>query len=296
MPDADMNGTPVIDVTSTDITLQPGEEVTYCFYFHTSNTSPVAVNKWVGDMTTGSHHLIVFTGGPAMPDGLDMTNSCGLGTSAQNPPTWVFASQTLHSELDLPADDGGGKPLAEVIQPNSEVAIQMHYLNSTDNVLTAHDTVKAYALASGTQYTPTAAYNTYNNSISIPPHATGFTVTASCPAPPGKIWLMSTHAHKQMVDAKVSDASTMLVDSTDWEHPNVKTWDATPFYAVGATDLTWSCTYDNTGPNANNTVVSGASAATNEMCMATGYYFPASASKICLVDAQIPTADHCFCQ
>ena len=35
-----------IDETSTDITLTPGEEVTYCWYFHTKNTSPIVINKW----------------------------------------------------------------------------------------------------------------------------------------------------------------------------------------------------------------------------------------------------------
>ena len=40
--------------------------------------------------------------------------------------------------------------------------------------------------------------------------------------------------------------------------------------------LTWQCTYDNTGSNG---VVSGPSAQTNEMCMATGYYFPATGPK-----------------
>src|SRR5438132_2795912 len=76
-PDAaDPNGTPVFDITSTDIMLQPGQEVTYCYFFHTPNTAAVAVNKWVADMTPGSHHMIFFTGGAAHADGLDMTGSC----------------------------------------------------------------------------------------------------------------------------------------------------------------------------------------------------------------------------
>src|SRR4051794_11578467 len=78
----DANGTPVFDIKTSDIMLTPGQEVTYCYYFHTPNLTTVAVNKWVADMTPGSHHLIFFTGGPAHADGLDMTNSCGLGTSA----------------------------------------------------------------------------------------------------------------------------------------------------------------------------------------------------------------------
>ena len=38
--------------------------------------------------------------------------------------------------------------------------------------------------------------------------------------------------------------------------------------------MTWDCVYDNTGTNADSTIYAGQSARTNEMCMATGYYFP----------------------
>ena len=298
-PDApDMNGTPAFDVTSTDVQLQPGQEVTYCYYFHTPNTAAIPVNKWVSDMTPGSHHMILFLGGPSMPDGLDMTNSCGLGTSAsaQNTPKWVYASQTPHQEQDLPADDGGGKPLAQLIQPNTEAAFQMHYLNTTDNVLTVHVELKAYALAANAAYTQTDAYITYNNSISIGPGATNVTVSATCSVPTQKFWTMSTHDHKQGIHTDVKDGTNMVFQSTDWEHPGAQVWDSSPFYAFSGGKLTWECTYDNTGDNKANTVVAGPSAQTNEMCMAVGYYFPATGPKVCLYDTQIPTADHCYCQ
>jgi hypothetical protein len=90
---------------------------------------------------------------------------------------------------------------------------------------------------------------------------------------------MSTHSHKQSVATSVLDGSNMIFSSTDWQHPGAQNWNAPSFYTFTATNLTWSCTYDNTGSNAGNTVVAGPSAQTNEMCMATGYYFPATAPK-----------------
>jgi hypothetical protein len=77
----------------------------------------------------------------------------------------------------------------------------------------------------------------------------------------------------------VDDASNAIFSSTDWQHPGSMNWMATPFYTFTATKLTWTCTYDNTGDNANNTVVSGTSASTDEMCMATGYFFPSTGPK-----------------
>ena len=57
---------------------------------------------------------------------------------------------------------------------------------------------------------------------------------------------------------------------------------ASPFYAFSTNNLTYECTYNNTGPNADTTVVDGPSAVTNEMCMATGYYFPAAKPLLCI--------------
>ncbi len=48
-------------ISSSEFSLVPGQEVTKCFYFHTPNTEALQVNKWVSDMTPGSHHMIVFT-------------------------------------------------------------------------------------------------------------------------------------------------------------------------------------------------------------------------------------------
>jgi len=272
-------------IQSTDTVINAGQEVTYCYYFHTPNTANVVVNKWVSDMTPGSHHMIFFTGGPDHADGLDTSNSCGIGTSVNSISKWVFASQTAHLEEDLPGDDGTGKPLAQIIAPNTLGAFQMHYLNATDGPLTVHVKLSAYALADNVPYTETDAYITYNQDISIPPGSTGTDATATCPTPPGvKFWTMSTHSHKQSVETKVMDGSSMVVDSTDWEHPTVTSWNTMPFFTYASNSVTWNCHYKNDGEtappdNSATTIKAGPSAQTNEMCMATGYFFPATGPK-----------------
>ncbi len=270
------------ELTSPDIMLMPGQEVTYCYYFHTPNTQTLAINKWVSTLAPGSHHMIMFLnpGGSQPADGT-IDQNCGLGGSGSlgNLPVWTYATQTEYQEEDLPADDGTGKPLAQNIAANSAGYFQMHYLNATQNAITAHVDLKAFALAGGAPYTETEAYVTYNNDIKIPPGATNFVVTASCPVPATKFWTMSTHSHKQSIATAVMDGTSTIFSSTDWQHPGAQNWDPPTFYTFTATQLTWSCTYDNTGSNAANTVVAGSSAQTNEMCMATGYYFPATAPK-----------------
>ena len=277
----DPNGTVAFEITSPDVMLMPGQEITYCYYFHTPNKETLAINKWVSELAPGSHHMIMFLnpGGSQPADGT-IDQNCGFGGGgATNLPVWTYATQTEHQEEDLPADDGGGKPLAQNIAAGSAGYFQMHYLNASQSAINAHVDLKAYALPQGTSYTETEAYVTYNDDISIPPNATNFVVTASCPVPATKFWTMSTHSHKQSVATEVMDASSMIFSSTDWQHPGSKDWTASPFYTFSSPMLTWSCTYDNTGSNAGMTVVSGSSAQTNEMCMATGYYFPATTPK-----------------
>ena len=72
---------------------------------------------------------------------------------------------------------------------------------------------------------------------------------------------------------KVNDGSAMVLDSMDWEHPTAKDWNAPTFFSFASNNVSWSCMYNNpTG----NTIHEGQSAQTNEMCMMTGYYFPAT--------------------
>jgi hypothetical protein len=272
----------VFEVTSTDITLAPGDEKTFCFYFHTPNTKLAAVNKWVSDMTPGSHHMIYYASlGAQPPDGtIDECESNGVP---------IFGTQVAHEEVIFPTDDGAGKALAQDVDANTAGFFQMHYLNSTDSQLTAHVTLKAFALEEGLAYTKTDMFATYNNDIAIGKGATDVPVSATCDVPDAKFWSMSTHSHKQSTATKIQDGGAMVFQSTDWEHPGTERFDPA-FFQFASGRVTWECLYDNTGDNADRVVTAGPSAQTDEMCMATGYYFPATGAKGCIV-----AAGQCLC-
>jgi hypothetical protein len=256
-------------------------------------------------MTPGSHHMIMFTTGntDVQPVGTYSASNCGIGNigAAQNRPVWTYAAQTVESEVELPTDDGEGKPLAQVIAPNTAGFFQMHYLNATDEVLNVSVTLNAEALPIDAVYTQTAAYITYNAGLSIKPTATnggapsvanGGIATKTCNTPANtKFWMISTHAHKQAVKTEVKNgmpaSSAVAFMSEDWEHPGTQTWMQAPFYtfndASGANRLTYTCTYVN---DTNRTITSGDSAQTDEMCMATGYMFPSAEPTFCVCTQQ----------
>jgi hypothetical protein len=282
-PDSPTATTHDLLIESPDIAIDPGQEITYCWYFRTPNTKMLAIKHWQSTMTPGSHHMILFTSTTDLkPPGTVSAVDCGVGGS--NFPVWTYSAQTPEADLALPADDGTGKPVAMELPPNQAGFFQMHYNNRSDQQIKAHVVVTGDALPDGAAYTKTAAYVTFNGNISIPP------MTAPTPGDlesmsanvtsTSKFWLMTTHAHKHAIHTDVRDGTTtgaMVVESTDWEHPTVQRWEA-PFYSFGTGKLTYECTYYN--PTVN-TIRTGDSAQTDEMCMASGYFFPASKPVFC---------------
>jgi hypothetical protein len=276
-------------VVSTDITIDPGQEITYCYYFRTPNTEPMAISKWKSVMTPGSHHMIMYTTTTdLMPPGTVSASNCGQSASTSNPSIWTYAAQNVDTEVQLPLDDGAGKPLAQLIAPNTPAYFQMHYLNPSDQPIQVHVTLNADALAAAAPYTLTAPFITHNFGIRIPAMAMGYTETKTCQTPPGaKFWTLSSHTHKQAVKTVVRSgaaASTNIpFESTDWEHPGSKNYMTAPFFTFDNNQLSFSCTWNN--PTTRE-IRFGQSAATDEMCMATGYFFPASAPITCACVAQ----------
>ncbi len=277
--------TPAFTIESSDITVNPGEEFTKCFYFTTPNTDKVVVAKWVSEMSPGSHHMIMFRTltGDQPADGT--VDDCSGAIAVP-----IYGTQVAHEEIQFPDDDGFGQPLGQELY-ETKGYFQMHYFNATSEALSAKVKISAYALIPEIaehvgNYTKTDLVATYNNDIAIPPHAMDLKVTATCPAIEDvNIWQMSTHSHKQSVATKISDGSAMVFESTDWEHPGDRRWSAPEFHTFSSGEMTWECTYTNMGENQDRTIRAGQSAKTDEMCMMTGYYFPANGPRGCVMDS-----------
>ncbi|HEY5949474.1 MAG TPA: hypothetical protein VIV40_28465 [Kofleriaceae bacterium] len=282
-------------LVSPEITIEAGQEITYCWYFKTPNTETFSIKHWVSKMTDGSHHMIVFfTPQLGMPEGTVSSTQCGVGGASTNVPSWIYAAQNVDQDLMLPSDDGTGSPLGIDVAPGQAGYVQMHYFNTTDAAIKAHVTINAEAHDAGVTATKTAAYVTFNGQISIPAAMNGVPATATatntCPIPSTqKVWLMSTHAHKQAVHTEVRNGAATSTDvvfaSDDWEHPGFKAWMAMPFYTFSTGKLTYECKYVN--PN-TYPISTGDSAATDEMCMASGYIFPATKATICYNNFIVP--------
>ncbi len=267
-------------IVSPMVEIDPGDEVTYCFYFKTKNTTELAIQKWASRMTTGSHHMIVYlTPTDLQTPGTLSTRDCGFGASTTA--VWTYSAQTSDAEAAMPADDGTGTPVGQLIKSGQSGFIQMHYLNASDNVLRAQVQLNAYAYAEDVRITPAAPFVTYDTRINLGPGSPAAPkpgmVTASCTVSPSeKFYVLSTHTHKQSVHTSVKDGAATVFDSVSWEHPGEETWNTAPFFSFTSGKLTYQCDYMNP---TNKVITTGDSAVDNEMCMAIGYYFPAVGGK-----------------
>jgi hypothetical protein len=271
---------------SPTIDIDPGAEVTYCYYFRTPNTGELLIQRWASHMTPGSHHMILYlTPTDQQPPGTMSPTNCGI-TKGTGGPVWTYSAQTPDAESQLPSDDGNGNPVGQVIKARQSGFLQMHYLNATDSVIHAHVELNAYAYPDSVQVTPAAPFVTSNLDIQLmpgsPTNPTMGMVNGSCPVPldptgkPPRFFMMTTHTHKQGVHTFVKDGATTVFDSMNWEHPGTAIWPTPPtsqFYTFKSDTLFYQCEYLN--PN-NRTILTGDSAATDEMCMAIGYFFPAA--------------------
>src|SRR5215468_769790 len=78
-----------------DVNPGPDGEVTYCYYFQTSNTTEQEIQRWASHMTPGVHDMILYLTqtNQQPPDTMSRTD-CGFVQHAGGP-VWTYAAQTL---------------------------------------------------------------------------------------------------------------------------------------------------------------------------------------------------------
>jgi hypothetical protein len=264
-----------IAVDAPAFTLQPGEEKFYCYYTTLPNAEATGIHRMASSMTPGSHHMIVFKSRTAQqPDGtLAECENFGMGSAGLTDiPMWLFAAQDPEVQFTMPEDVG------IAVAPNQPVIVNMHYINLSDEPLTASVHVELEAYQPSVTFTQAHSYITFNTQIDVPPGAQG-SAGGSCDVPPNaQFVLMSTHSHKYTTSVQVRDGDRMVLETRDWAHATVGTWES-PYYQFTSGKLDYRCEYTNTS---NQRLETGESAIANEMCMAAGVYFPAHGDTFCL--------------
>src|SRR5262245_60692597 len=213
-----------IAISTPELVLAAGEEKTYCFFTTLPTKAPIGVQRYRSSMTEGSHHMIVFLlREAAKPDGTFVECSKGGLASGLDVPVWAYASQEPEGQLEMP--DGVGVQLAA----GQPLMIQMHYLNASGGELRAHVDVEIDPYEEGVEYVPASVFATFNTEIVVPPGGKA-AVEGSCDVPEdANFFVLSTHSHRFTTRAQAHDGESMLIDTTDWEHPGVIQWKQQPY-------------------------------------------------------------------
>jgi hypothetical protein len=256
---------------SGQVTIQPNQEQYWCLYKTIPGSSSTNIGAFQSWMSKGaSHHFITFQGSPGgMADGALQT--CAIGNGK-----WVYATSVAGQIIELKMPDGVGLSMPA----GTQLILNMHFVNPQSTPISPVLKLNVL-LAKNVQY-QAATMVSFNAGINVPPGGMQ-TVMGGCSAPVGsKFFAITTHTHKHATESKVNFISggkvQNIVDTTDWESPDVGLWYAPNYLTVNSGDsFTYSCAYTNTGSTA---VTVGETAAFNEMCMAIGYFFPAG-SAVC---------------
>jgi hypothetical protein len=259
---------------SGQITIQPNSEAYYCYYKTIPGSAAIQVGAFQSWMSTGSsHHFITYEATSAgTPDGT--VQPC-QGVAGK----WVYATSVPGQVIELKMPDGVGLSM----NAGTQLVLNMHFVNSGSAAVSP--TLKLNVLfAKNVQY-QAGTMISFNAGINVPPAGPNGpgtqTVRGTCTAPAGsKFFAITSHTHKHATTTDVNYVSggqtQNVVHTTDWESPDVGLFYAPSFLETKAGDsFTYSCAYSNTTSQA---VLVGETAASNEMCMAIGYYFPAGSA------------------
>jgi hypothetical protein len=268
-PPASADGFQIV-LPAGSVTITPGEEAYYCYDKVVPGGQAINAGAFQSWMTTGaSHHFITYMG-----SGTDGALTGGpVGAAACNPTgNWVYATSTSGQVIELKMPDGVGIPMPA----NQILILNMHFINPGST--NASPEVKLNVLYQKNFQYAAQSMVSFNAGIYVAPGGTQ-TLTGRCIPPAGsKFFTYTTHAHHFSTELDVNYVSggvtTNIVKSTQWDAPQVALWNAPNFLTIKSGDqITYSCSYKNTS---GITVTLGETAASNEMCMSIGYFFPAA--------------------
>jgi hypothetical protein len=271
------------------LTMQSGEENTKCVTVNLNNPEGAYVRRARADISTGSHHMIVYTSSATEEDPVPKNCMPFSGILSGEHP--IFMAQNPHSELEFPTDENG-TPVGFEIPPYQMVKLEMHYINTTKYPLEVMGKISLDTVPLSTVVTKSDIAFWGTTQINIPPNSTGDTGVLFQPALAGtKAFALSTHQHHLGTEMLVwyaegaDDPNKMLVaEGKNWADPPLELF-AKPldFPASGGSTyspkgLAFQCKWNNTTPN---TVTFG-EGFNDEMCFVLQYYFPSQGFQLCL--------------
>ncbi|HEX4475417.1 MAG TPA: hypothetical protein VH142_10100 [Polyangiaceae bacterium] len=270
------SATSFADVTfHTEGFVPAGGEATDCTYVALpADRGEIAVNHAESHFTPGSHHFLVFrTNSTSVPDGGATVHPCTDLEQVGNFKGTYYEAQAPDSSRALPPG------VAHLFEPGEVLLLTSHYLNTTTSDLQPKVSFVLHTMDPKKVEQEAGSIFFYNPSIVIPPLAQ-VSATRVCPLSTDiHLALLWSHMHSRGVDFKATSSDQTvqqslgdLYDSSQWSEPAPRAFPYDPSIPLpSGSSISYTCNYDNT---TSKQIVQGPSAATNEMCILHGMYWP----------------------
>jgi hypothetical protein len=257
-----MNGDAAV-LTMTPFPVAAGGEVFMCQTFANPWGVDVDVSKFESHMTTGSHHMLLLFEDNATDGAL---HSCSGLTFGPMP----YGAQQPDNAVTYPAGIGAA------IKATQGFNLVVHYLNASPNAIMANVQVQLHRAPAGSVTERAGVF--FLNNVSglypgIPPGATQTISAQYTTTIPMNILYAVAHMHSRSTNLTATYGNQMLYSTNSWDNAPNQLYQPAVMLPAG-TVIQWSCTINNTTPN---TLTFGESAATNEMCIFDGQYYPVPA-------------------
>ncbi|HEY5920339.1 MAG TPA: hypothetical protein VIV11_01655 [Kofleriaceae bacterium] len=264
---------------------EPGSELWKCNVTDLASTEWLAVNRVESVQNDSVHHMDLMAVALAAPDLQPGEYDCA-DVYAQYPRLMddgilIYASQQAEQHIQLPPGTA-----AELL-PRLRVMHEIHYVNSTEETVTAFSKINAY------KYPPEQVERTIwggavrDLDISVPAGASGHVEWTRCTMNADvDVLFMSSHTHKlaeRTVIRSFNGTATgdVMYTNTDWHAPPLQDFTAAPIHVPQGAGFEFECHYKNAG----TTDVHWGFTADDEMCQIALVYTPGETTRKCEVVA-----------
>jgi hypothetical protein len=277
-PTSPPSGLPDVDF-AFDTVVPAGAELLRCTYgVFPSDRGVIAAPGAESHYTPGSHHMLAYrTNLKTVP--MQGVYDCQDGGGSSMVTGSYYEAQQPDSMRSLPPG------IAHEFQPGEILLMQAHYINTTSADVNAHVELRIHTMNLADVQQEAGSIMFSNGNISVAPHAksrSSMTCTLPSDFNPALLW---SHMHSRGIhfEATTDDAAAAaslgtLYSNDDWSEPQPRDYPYAPPVVLHANShITFSCDFQN---DTDQTFTFGQSAATNEMCILHGMYWPRMTSSM----------------
>jgi hypothetical protein len=259
-------------VVSMQLTVKPGEELHQCQYVALPSDQDINVVAVSHQYSAGSHHFLIFgTDIDTIPADMTGQYDCVNGDEPimEHTRGILYGAQSPTGSIRFP--DGVGYPM----KARQVLLLQAHYINPTSQDIEAKVSAGFDTAPAETRREEVGFMILYDPFIYVPAQSSA-TSGIRCDVT-GNINIITafTHYHQRgkaeqvwLDPDRASSADAPFFQTTDWEHPE----DFHGPMAMGTGSVVrFRCDYQNPDPF---DVFQGPTAATSEMCLFAGLYYP----------------------